>query len=171
LNEKPAIYHPASGSGGSKLVRSTMSKAFVSEDVSVPDAAADVVRRTESMPITPRGLAELSAEHRALRDSGEDSRRFRQLSNVLETVYLVPPVLEDGRVAFGTCVRLETEHGELLEYEIVGPDEADPTLGRISATSAVARALLGKRAGDEVTLRRPKGDIDVIVREVGLPRT
>jgi transcription elongation factor GreB len=142
-----------------------MSKAFTNEDAEVPPAD-DVVRRAEAVPITPRGLAQLTDELRALEPG---SRRARQLAHVLETVYVATPELRDGRVSFGARVTLETDGGETLAYEIVGPDETDVRLGRISASSPIARALLGKRAGDAVTLRRPKGDVEVVVVDVTLP--
>ena len=59
---------------------------------------------------------------------------------------------------FGAWVRIaEQESGEETLYRIVGPDEFDVDAGQISMDSPVGRALLGKSAGDEVTVRRPKG--------------
>jgi transcription elongation factor GreB len=72
----------------------------------------------------------------------------------------------DGRIYFGAWVRLEDESGQQIEYQIVGPDEFDVDLGRISMDSPVARALLGKREGDEVTVRRPRGEIVFEILEV-----
>jgi transcription elongation factor GreB len=69
-------------------------------------------------------------------------------------------------VRFGAWVRLEDEDGKVVEYRIVGSDEID--LGRrlISIDSPVARALLGKREGDEVIVNRPKGEITFAVLAV-----
>ena len=50
-------------------------------------------------------------------------------------------------------------HVNEVTYRIVGPDESDVDKGWISMDAPVAKALLGKRDGDEVTVRRPKGDI------------
>jgi len=62
-------------------------------------------------------------------------------------------------VRFGvTVVLADASSGEEVEYTITGEDEADVSAGLISVTSPVARALLGKRAGDEVTVRVPKGN-------------
>ena len=65
---------------------------------------------------------------------------------------------EDGRVVFGVTVDLEeTESGEKVSYQIVGEDEADLKLGKISFTSPIARALIGKSAGDVAEVRAPGG--------------
>ena len=65
---------------------------------------------------------------------------------------------EDGRVVFGVTVDLEeTESGEKVSYQIVGEDEADLKLGKVSFTSPIARALIGKSAGDVAEVRAPGG--------------
>jgi transcription elongation factor GreB len=61
-------------------------------------------------------------------------------------------------VAFGAWVVVEDEDGEQSCYRIVGPDELDPDAGLISVESPMARALFGKGEGDEVEVRRPRGD-------------
>jgi len=66
---------------------------------------------------------------------------------------------DPGRVFFGAWVTIEDEDGSSRLYRIVGADESDLERGYISIDSPVARALLGKRAGDEVTVRVPKGDV------------
>ena len=61
-------------------------------------------------------------------------------------------------VRFGVTVTLsDNDTGEEVQYTVTGEDEADVSLGLISVTSPVARALLGKGVGDEVTVRVPKG--------------
>jgi transcription elongation factor GreA len=61
-------------------------------------------------------------------------------------------------VRFGVTVVLsDDDSGEEVRYTIIGEDESDVAAGRISVTSPVARALLGKAVGDEVTVRVPKG--------------
>ena len=62
-------------------------------------------------------------------------------------------------VRFGVTVALADDStGEEVQYTITGEDESDVSAGLISVTSPVARALLGKRVGDEVTVRVPKGN-------------
>ena len=64
---------------------------------------------------------------------------------------------------------VEDAQGQATVYEIVGPDEVDVAAGRISIASPVGHAFLGKRVGDTVTLRRPKGDVEVTVVWMDLP--
>ncbi len=90
----------------------------------------------------------------------EIDRRIRFLTkrmDELEVVDLGPRARAD-RVYFGAWVELQDEDGERVRYQIVGPDEFDAAKGRISVESPVGRALMGKRPGDEVLVRRPKGD-------------
>ena len=90
----------------------------------------------------------------------EIDSRVRFLSKRLEAVVIVSePPSAPNRVFFGAWVTLEDEDGNQIEYRIVGPDEFDVSVGKISMDAPVARALMGKSLDDEVTVRRPKGDI------------
>jgi transcription elongation factor GreB len=128
----------------------------------------------------PRVTREV-AEAAALGDRSENAeyiygkRRLREIDSRLEflnrrleeLIVVDAPGHGDGRVVFGAWVRIvETEAGEELEYRIVGPDEFDVEAGHISMDSPVGRALLGRRAGDEVTVERPKGQVCFEVLEV-----
>lgn len=74
---------------------------------------------------------------------------------------------DDGRVVFGVTVDLEeTESGEKVSYQIVGEDEADLKLGKVSFTSPIARALIGKSAGDIAEVRAPGGVKDYEIVDV-----
>ncbi|KAB2897881.1 MAG: transcription elongation factor GreB [Kofleriaceae bacterium] len=111
------------------------------------------------------------ADAAALGDRSENAeyiygkRRLREIDRRLEflarrveaLVVVTDPPADPGRIAFGAWVKLEDEDGEEVEYRIVGADEFDPKIGWISVDSPVARALLGRRDGDEVTVQRPKG--------------
>lgn len=149
-----------------------MSKAFTNEDALTPDDPGALPRRASPAPITPTGYARLRNELAELTGanpaglSESAARRARVLAHVLESVYVVEPSLADGRVGFGARVTVETDDGQCTSYELVGPDEVDVTARKISIASPVAQALLGKRAGDLVVLRRPKGDATVTVRSV-----
>ena len=71
---------------------------------------------------------------------------------------IVPEKLPKDRAVFGTTVLLENiDTGEEVEYQLVGPDESDINRGRISITSPLGRAILGKKPGDELTLEVPGG--------------
>jgi transcription elongation factor GreA len=74
-------------------------------------------------------------------------------AQVIDTTGQVP-----DKVRFGVTVTLEdAESGEQVSYTILGEDESDVSQGRISVTSPVARALLGKEVGASVTVQVPKG--------------
>jgi transcription elongation factor GreB len=149
-----------------------VSKAFTNEDTPTPDEADALPPRVRQLPITPAGLARLRSELAGLRATSASevgARRARVIVQALESVYVVEPSLVAGRVAFGACVTVEDASGQRTSYEIVGPDEADPAAHRISIESPVARALLGKKAGDPVVLPRPKGATEVTVVSVTLP--
>lgn len=99
----------------------------------------------------------------------EIDRRLRWLEKRIERLTVVDPKeqTERGKVFFGATVTLESdEDGAKVTYQLVGPDETDLKLGRISVESPVARALLGRKKGDSVTVRRPKGEVDFTI--VGL---
>ncbi len=89
----------------------------------------------------------------------EIDSRIHFLKGRLEDLVVVDAVPSDpARVFFGAWVRLEDEDGCRSEYRIVGPDEFDPDRGYISMDSPMARALMKKAEGDEVVVKRPKGD-------------
>lgn len=70
-----------------------------------------------------------------------------------------PSEIKSDRVVFGAHVQiLDTETEEKFSYQIVGVDESDVKKGLISVLSPLARALIGKRQGDTVTVQSPKGD-------------
>ncbi|GAB6079952.1 transcription elongation factor GreA [Hydrogenophilus thermoluteolus] len=86
--------------------------------------------------------------------------RIMELEGKLANAQIIDPKTldADGRVVFGATVDLEeTESGEQVTYQIVGEDEADVREGKISVTSPIARALIGKYAGDVVVVQAPGG--------------
>jgi transcription elongation factor GreB len=90
----------------------------------------------------------------------EIDRRVRFLSKRLDEVKVVTePPTDPRRVYFGAYVDVEDDDGAEKTYRIVGADESDLEKGYISLDSPVARALLGKREGDEVTIKVPKGEV------------
>ena len=71
------------------------------------------------------------------------------------------------RVAFGATVELEDlDSGEMRRFTLLGPDESEPSRGRISVLSPVGRALLGKVSGDEVMVEVPKGRMEYAIVSV-----
>jgi transcription elongation factor GreB len=90
----------------------------------------------------------------------EIDKRMRYLNQRLDALIVVEPKPPaDGSIRFGAWVELEDEDGEVKRYRIVGADEFDIAAGKISLDSPMAKALLGKCEGDEVTVKRPKGPI------------
>ncbi|MDD9895347.1 MAG: transcription elongation factor GreA [Gammaproteobacteria bacterium] len=72
-----------------------------------------------------------------------------------------------GRVIFGTTVTLfNLDSDESATYQIVGEDEADVPAGKISVVSPIARAVMGKSEGEEITVKAPAGDIDYEIESV-----
>jgi transcription elongation factor GreB len=93
----------------------------------------------------------------------EIDRRLRFLQKRLEQLTVVEPSTQKdvSKVYFGATVSLVNQEDESkTTYTLVGPDETDVKLGRISVDSPVGLALLGKRPGDVVTVKRPKGEVD-----------
>jgi transcription elongation factor GreB len=97
----------------------------------------------------------------------EIDARVRLLSKRLDELTVVRDApAADGTIYFGAWVRLEDAAGEEFVYRVVGPDEFDVEAGKISVDSPLGRALLGKQEGDEVVVRRPRGDAAYTILEV-----
>ena len=89
----------------------------------------------------------------------EIDSRIHHLKERLEDIVVVDTKpSNEAQVFFGAWVRLEDEEGNVSEYRIVGPDESDSAKGHISMDSPIARALMKKMEGDEVVVKRPKGE-------------
>jgi transcription elongation factor GreA len=103
-----------------------------------------------------------NAEYDAAREKqGFIEGRILELEAKLANAQVIDPALleDDGRVVFGTRVELlDVAGGEAsTTYQIVGEDEADIKLGKISYSSPMAKALIGKFAGDVAEVRAPGG--------------
>ena len=86
--------------------------------------------------------------------------RIAELESKLSNAQIINPALleADGRCVFGATVDLEDmESGEVVTYQIVGEDEADIKQGKISISSPLARALIGKSSGDVAEVQAPGG--------------
>ncbi len=86
--------------------------------------------------------------------------RIAEVDGKLANAQIIDPALldADGRCVFGATVELEDlESGDKVTYQIVGDDEADIKLGKISISSPIARALIGKYAGDVAEVHAPGG--------------
>lgn len=91
----------------------------------------------------------------------EIDRRLRFLQKRLENVEIVDPTRVDtSKVSFGVFVTVVDEDGKESVFQIVGEDEIDPKAGRITFSSPLGRALLGKKVGDSFTVQRPAGSME-----------
>ena len=118
-----------------------------------------------------RGHGDLSenADYDAAKEEqGMIEARIRELQGKLALSEVIDPTTLSGeRVIFGATVTIEDEEsGDEKIYTIVGDDEADLKRGRISISSPVARALIGKSIGDVAQVRAPGGSREVAITEV-----
>ena len=102
-----------------------------------------------------------NAEYDAAKErQGFVEGRIAEVEGKLSNAQIIDPksLDADGRVVFGATVELEeVEGGKTVTYQIVGDDEADLKVGKISLNSPVARALISKFAGDVVPVHTPGG--------------
>ena len=102
-----------------------------------------------------------NAEYDAAKEKqGFIEGRIADLEGKLSNAQIIDPKAldADGRVVFGATVELEdADSGDTVTYQIVGDDEADIKAGKISVSSPIARALIGKYAGDTVEVQAPGG--------------
>ncbi len=104
-------------------------------------------------------LRENAEYHAAKERQGALEGRMRFLEHRIGHAEIIDPAtIKSEKVAFGATVTvLDLDTDEEIVYAIVGEDEADADKGRLSIRSPIARALIGKVAGDAVTLQLPKG--------------
>lgn len=171
-----------------------MSRAFVKES---DDLSVDVPERQHSPHpnhVTPRGLAALKRQQEeleaALADMGAPDggsvgadgklidrqaravieRDLRYVRERLRRAVLIDPAAQPkDRVAFGAKVETVDDNDEHRFFEIVGEDEADPAVGRLSWVSPLALALTDAAIGDVVTWKRPAGNLDLEIVSIDYP--
>ena len=101
-----------------------------------------------------------NAEFEAAKDrQGFLDCRIGDLEYKLASADIINPAsLPKDRVVFGATVLLENiDTGENIEYQLVGPEESDIEKGKISVSSPLGKAILGKKPGDDVVLKAPGG--------------
>jgi transcription elongation factor GreA len=113
-------------------------------------------------------LSENAEYHAAKERQGHLEARISLLEDRLARAQVVDLTGQTtDQVRFGCTVRLEdTETGEEVRYTLVGEDEADVNEGRISITSPVGRALMGKQVDDTVAVKVPKGVRELDILEI-----
>jgi len=116
-----------------------------------------------------KGDLKENAEYHAAREQQSFVEgRIKDIEGKLSNAQIIDisrmPVSE--KVIFGTTVVVADENNKKITYKIVGEDEADLKKGKISVTSPISRALVGKNEGDDVTIKTPSGDIQYEIIEV-----
>jgi transcription elongation factor GreA len=111
-------------------------------------------------------LSENAEYHAAREKQSFIEGRINNLEGKVNGAEVIDVPLGGDRVTFASSVRLEDESGKEVRYWIVGSDEADPAKGRISILSPLARTLIGKRVGDNVTAELPGGKKTFDILEV-----
>ena len=105
-------------------------------------------------------LAENAEYHAAREQQGFIEGRIKDIEHKLANAEVIDPAQlpNSGRVVFGATVELEDQaDGARVVYQVVGEDEADIRAGRVSVTSPIARALVGKSQGEVVDVSAPGG--------------
>lgn len=96
----------------------------------------------------------------------EIDRKLKHLGARLKVLKIAAAPANPQSVSFGCWVSYEDDQGNERCYQLVGPDEIDVSIGRISIDSPVGQALLGKKIDDEVTVHRPTGDLVVYITDI-----
>lgn len=163
-----------------------MSRAFVREDIEKAEDLADLPLGPGPGLMTPAGLRQLqfllsSARETLaslrLRPDRTDrhpeaiaEREIRYLEARLKSAHVIDPAAQPPDiVAFGAAVTVVDENGKTAEYFIVGTDEADPSVGRITPQAPLGSALIGAVIGDSVEWTRPAGTTALTVTRITYP--
>ena len=97
----------------------------------------------------------------------EIDSRIRYLTKRIDNLEIVDRKPDNkDKVYFGAWLKLEDENGETSVLRIVGADEFDLKKGWISMDSPMAKSLLGRSIGDDVLVKRPKGDADIHILDI-----
>ncbi|WP_353684168.1 transcription elongation factor GreA [Thermodesulfovibrio sp. 3907-1M] len=107
-------------------------------------------------------LSENAEYHAAREKQSFIEGRIQELQAKLSRAYVIEPSkINQNKVAFGAKVKVvDLDTDEEKEFHLVGPDEADVKNGKISITSPVGKALIGKEVGDQVTIKAPARTIN-----------
>src|SRR5690606_17123209 len=114
-------------------------------------------------------LKENAEYHAAREQQGLAEARIRDIEAKLSNAHIidVTTVPRTGKVIFGTTVDIANcDTDETVTYQIVGEDEADIKIGKLSVSSPIARALVGKEEGDVVAVKTPSGLVEYEIVEV-----
>lgn len=113
-------------------------------------------------------LSENAEYHAAKEDQGFNEGRIKQLEDSLARAQIIDPAtINAEKIVFGATVELiDMDAGTEVTYQIVGVDEADLEQGKISITSPIARALIGKEEGDVAVVQAPGGEREYEIQSI-----
>ncbi|MGH6891971.1 MAG: GreA/GreB family elongation factor [Dongiaceae bacterium] len=165
-----------------------MSRAFVKENDEQGNELPERPQSPYPNHITPAGL---DALHQQLQSLEEAHRRMAEPTGnelidldakhalerdiryvqdrIARAIVIDPAVQPKDRVGFGATVETEDDEGTRRRFEIVGEDEADAAVGKLSWVSPLARTLTDAKVGDVVIWKRPAGDLDLEIRSISYP--
>ncbi len=112
-------------------------------------------------------LSENAEYHAAKERQGQVEAQIAEIENRVTRAQIIDPqTLSGDKVVFGATVTLLDEDDKPIKYQIVGQTEADANSGRISYNSPLARALIGKKVGEEIEVTVPSGDKFYLVDKI-----
>ncbi|GMN12547.1 transcription elongation factor GreA [Altererythrobacter sp. MTPC7] len=112
-------------------------------------------------------LSENAEYHAAKERQGQIEAQVAELEDKITRAQIIDPTtLSGNKIVFGATVTLLDEDDKPIRYQIVGQTEADANKGRISYSSPIARALIGKEVGEEVEVTVPSGDKFYLVDKI-----
>ena len=104
-------------------------------------------------------LSENAEYHAAKERQGQVEAQIAEMEDRLSRAMVIDPTsLSGDKVVFGATVHLLDENDKKIKYQIVGQTEADAKVGRISYSSPLGRALIGRKVGEDVEVSAPSGD-------------
>ncbi len=146
---------------GAELLREELNKLKYEERRKISQAIGEARAHGD--------LRENAEYHAAKEQQGFIEARIKDIEAKLSNTHIIDVTTIDnkGKIIFGSTVDLlDVQSDEHTTYKIVGEDEADINSGLLSYTSPIARAMIGKHEGDEVTFSAPGGDKHYEVIEV-----
>ncbi|OJY68556.1 MAG: transcription elongation factor GreA [Sphingobium sp. 66-54] len=112
-------------------------------------------------------LSENAEYHAAKERQGQVEASIADIEDKLSRAQVIDPTTLSGdKVVFGATVSLLDEDDQPVRYQIVGQAEADAKAGRISYSSPLGRALIGRQVGDEVEVTVPSGDKFYLIEKI-----
>ena len=112
-------------------------------------------------------LSENAEYHAAKERQGQVEAMIGDIESKISRAQIIDPTsLSGDRIVFGSTVTLLDDDDKPIKYQIVGETEADATAGRISFSSPMARAMIGKQVEDEIEVTVPSGDKFYLVQKI-----